>query len=262
MNSVQSKRSFGEAGLEGGCDAKRFSDASSYAAKMLDGPLGRIGLRREPGDASAGALYQGDGVLSSGWYWAWSHRQEFVVVACDFTLLERLPFRIDVERYFAVRRESSGMLPRASVSAFMETLPRTSTIVLPKGVRFSYVEVEYYDDYCEAVFGGDVGRALSPLASCLGELKGAASWDPDIEGMLAGIGPGMASGVGGALALSSLADGLMSKLVGMRERIGGGVSAQDRRSILECVDFVRREIGSAIRQEDLTGVAKMGPTKF
>ena len=127
-----------------------FSHAAQAAAETFAASLEPIGLVLADGWNGEGSLFEGDGRRCEGWYWAWEARRFFSVVCCDFTLKEPLPFCFDSGGYFAVRRERHGLLPQASVSAFLETTPKTSSVLLPKGARFSYTEIEYYDEYCEA----------------------------------------------------------------------------------------------------------------
>ena len=98
-----------------------FPHAAQAAAETFAAPLETIGLVPADGWDGEGALFEGDGSRCEGWYWAWEARRSFSVVCCDFTLKERLPFCFDSGGYFAVRRERNGLLPQASVSAFLET---------------------------------------------------------------------------------------------------------------------------------------------
>lgn len=118
-----------------------FSHAAQAAAETFAASLEPIGLVLADGWNGEGSLFEGDGRRCEGWYWAWQARQFFSVVCCDFTLKERLPFCFDSGGYFAVRRERHGLMPRSSVSAFLEAKPKTSSVLLPKGARFSYTEI-------------------------------------------------------------------------------------------------------------------------
>ena len=166
-----------------------FSHAAQAAAETFAASLEPIGLVLADGWNGEGSLFEGDGRRCEGWYWAWEARRFFSVVCCDFTLKEPLPFCFDSGGYFAVRRERHGLLPQASVSAFLETTPKTSSVLLPKGARFSYTEIEYYDEYCRSVFGERIDKALKPLATSLKGLRNQASWDPEIAEMLGEITP-------------------------------------------------------------------------
>lgn len=157
------------------CKETTFSRAAQGAAETFAASLEAIGLVLSDGWSGEGALFEGDGLRCEGWYWAWQARRSFSVVCCDFTLKERLPFRFDFDRYFAVRCERHGLMPQASVSVFLETTPKTGSILLPQGARFSYTEIEYYDGYCQSVFGERIDKALKPLATSLGGLRDQAS---------------------------------------------------------------------------------------
>ena len=213
-----------------------FSHAAQAAAETFAASLEPIGLVLADGWNGEGSLFEGDGRRCEGWYWAWEARRFFSVVCCDFTLKERLPFRFDSGGYFAVRRERHGLMPQSSVSAFLEAKPKTSSVLLPKGARFSYTEIEYYDEYCRSVFGERIDKALKPLATSLKGLRNQASWDPEIAEMLDEIAP--------------------------RESLCEGVAEQDRLSIARAISYIENNLGGAIRQKDLLEAANMGSTKF
>lgn len=184
------------------CKETTFSRAAQGAAETFAASLEAIGLVLSDGWSGEGALFEGDGLRCEGWYWAWQARRSFSVVCCDFTLKERLPFRFDFDRYFAVRCERHGLMPQASVSVFLETTPKTGSILLPQGARFSYTEIEYYDGYCQSVFGERIDKALKPLATSLGGLRDQASWDPEIAKMLGEISPREVRGPGSGSPVS------------------------------------------------------------
>lgn len=244
------------------CKETAFSRAAQDAAETFAASLEAIGLVLSDGWSGEGALFEGDGLRCEGWYWAWQARRSFSVVCCDFTLKERLPFRFDFGRYFAVRCERHGLLPQASVSVFLETTPKTSSILLPQGARFSYTEIEYYDGYCQDAFGEGIDKALKPLATSLRGLRDQASWDPEIAKMLGEISPGRVRGPEAGLLYSGIANMVMARLLEMEDALCGGVAEQDRLSIMEAVSHIEGNLGGAIRQKDLLEIANMGSTKF
>lgn len=183
-----------------------FSHAAQAAAETFAASLEPIGLVLADGWNGEGALFEGDGCRCEGWYWAWEARRFFSVVCCDFTLKEPLPFCFDSGGYFAVRRERHGLMPQSSVSAFLEAKPKTSSILLPKEARFSYTEIEYYDEYCQSVFGERIDKALKPLATSLKGLRNQASWDPEIAEMLGEITPREIPGPEASLLYSGIAN--------------------------------------------------------
>ena len=239
-----------------------FSQAAQVAAETFAAPLETIGLVLADGWNGEGSLFEGDGSRCEGWYWAWEARRSFSVVCCDFTLKERLPFCFDSGGYFAVRRERHGLLPQASVSAFLETTPKTSSVLLPKGARFSYTEIEYYDEYCRSVFGERIDKALKPLATSLKGLRNQASWDPEIAEMLGKITPREIPGPEAGLLYSGIANLVMARLLKMRESLCKGMAEQDRLSIMEVVSHIESNLGGMIRQKNLLEIANMGSTKF
>lgn len=239
-----------------------FSHADQDAAETFAASLEAIGLVLSSGWSGEGALFEGDGLRCEGWYWAWQAHRSFSVVCCDFTLKESLPFRFDSDRYFAVRRERHGLLPQASISAFLETTPKTSSVLLPKGARFSYTEIEYYDGYCQSAFGEGIDKALKPLATSLRGLRDQASWDPEIAKMLGEISPGRVQGPEAGLLYSGIANMVMARLLEMEDALCGGVAEQDRLSIARAVSYIESNLGGAIGQKDLLEAANMGSTKF
>ena len=239
-----------------------FSQAAQAAAETFATPPETIGLVLADGWNGEGVFFEGDGSRCEGWYWAWEARRSFSVVCCDFTLKERLPFCFDSGGYFAVRRERHGLMPQSSVSAFLETTPKTSSIVLPKGARFSYTEIEYYDGYCQDAFGERIDKALKPLATSLRGLKDQASWDPRISEMLGEIAPRESRGPEAGLLYSGIANLVMARLLKMRESLCKGMAEQDRLSIMEVVSYIESNLGGMIRQKNLLEIANMGSTKF
>ena len=239
-----------------------FSHAAQAATETFAASLETIGLVLADGWNGEGALFEGDGSRCEGWYWAWEARRFFSVVCCDFTLKERLPFCFDSGGYFAVRRERHGLMPQSSVSAFLETKPKTSSVLLPKGARFSYTEIEYYDEYCRSVFGERIDKALKPLATSLKGLRNQASWDPEIAEMLGKITPRETPGPEAGLLYSGIANLVMARLLKMRESLCKGMAEQDRLSIARAVSHIESNLGDAIRQKDLIEIANMGSTKF
>lgn len=238
------------------------SQAAQAAWDNVAAPLETIGLVLADGWNGEGSLFEGDGSRCEGWYWAWEARRSFSVVCCDFTLKERLPFCFDSGGYFAVRRERHGLLPQASVSAFLETKPKTSSVLLPKGARFSYTEIEYYDEYCRSVFGERIDKALKPLATSLKGLRNQVSWDPEIAEMLDKITPREIPGPEAGLLYSGIANLVMARLLKMRESLCKGMAEQDRLSIMEVVSHIESNLGGMIRQKNLLEIANMGSTKF
>lgn len=239
-----------------------FSHAAQAAAETFAASLEPIGLVLADGWNGEGSLFEGDGRRCEGWYWAWEARRFFSVVCCDFTLKERLPFCFDSGGYFAVRRERHGLMPQSSVSAFLEAKPKTSSVLLPKGARFSYTEIEYYDEYCRSVFGERIDKALKPLATSLKGLRSQASWDPEIAEMLDEIAPREIPGSEAGLQYSGIANLVMARLLRMGESLCGGVAEQDRLSIARAVSYIESNLGGAIEQKDLLEAANMGSTKF
>ena len=239
-----------------------FSHAAQAATETFAASLETIGLVLADGWNGEGALFEGDGSRCEGWYWAWEARRSFSVVCCDFTLKERLPFCFDSGGYFAVRRERHGLMPQSSVSAFLETKPKTSSVLLPKGARFSYTEIEYYDEYCRSVFGERIDKALKPLATSLKGLRNQASWDPEIAEMLGKITPRETPGPEAGLLYSGIANLVMARLLRMGESLCEGVAEQDRLSIARAVSYIESNLGGVIRQKDLLEAANMGSTKF
>lgn len=153
-------------------------------------------------------------------------------------------------------------MPQASVSAFLKTTLKTSSVLLPKGARFSYAEIEYYDEYCRGAFGEGIDKALKPLATSLRSLKDQTSWDPEIAEMLGEIAPRGARGQEAGLLYSGIANMVMARLLKMEEGLCGGVPEQDRLSIMEVVSHIEGNLGETIRQKDLLEIANMGSTKF
>ena len=239
-----------------------FSHAAQAAAETFAASLEPIGLVLADGWNGEGSLFEGDGRRCEGWYWAWEARRFFSVVCCDFTLKERLPFCFDSGGYFAVRRERHGLMPQSSVSAFLEAKPKTSSVLLPKGARFSYTEIEYYDEYCRSVFGEKIDKALKPLAISLKSLRNQASWDPEIAEMLGKITPREIPGSEAGLLYSGIANLVMARLLRMGESLCEGVAEQDRLSIARAVSYIESNLGGAIGQKDLLEAANMGSTKF
>lgn len=239
-----------------------FSHAAQAAAETFAASLEPIGLVLADGWNGEGSLFEGDGRRCEGWYWAWEARRFFSVVCCDFTLKEPLPFCFDSGGYFAVRRERHGLMPQSSVSAFLEAKPKTSSILLPKGARFSYTEIEYYDGYCQSVFGERIDKALKPLATSLRGLRDRASWDPEIAKMLGEISPREVRGPEAGLLYPGIANLVMARLLKMEEALCGGVPELDRLSIMEVISHIENNLGEAIRQKDLLEIANMGSTKF
>ena len=239
-----------------------FSHAAQAATETFGASLEPIGLVLADGWNGEGSLFEGDGRRCEGWYWAWEARRSFSVVCCDFTLKESLPFCFDSDGYFAVRRERHGLLPQASVSAFLETTPKTSSIVLPRGARFSYTEIEYYDGYCQDTFGERIDKALKPLATSLRGLKNRASWDPRISEMLGEIAPRESRGPEAGLLYSGIANMVMARLLKMEESLCKGIGEQDRLLIMGAVSHIENNLDKTIRQRDLLEIANMGSTKF
>lgn len=153
-------------------------------------------------------------------------------------------------------------MPQASVSVFLETTPKTSSILLPQGARFSYTEIEYYDGYCQSVFGERIDKALKPLATSLRGLRDRASWDPEIAKMLGEISPREVRGPEAGLLYPGIANLVMARLLKMEEALCGGVPELDRLSIMEVISHIENNLGEAIRQKDLLEIANMGSTKF
>lgn len=153
-------------------------------------------------------------------------------------------------------------MPQSSVSAFLEAKPKTSSVLLPKGARFSYTEIEYYDEYCRSVFGERIDKALKPLATSLKGLRSQASWDPEIAEMLDEIAPREIPGSEAGLLYSGIANLVMARLLRMGESLCGGVAEQDRLSIARAVSYIESNLGGAIGQKDLLEAANMGSTKF
>lgn len=239
-----------------------FSHAAQAAAETFAASLEPIGLVLTNEWNGEGAFFEGDGCRCKGWYWAWEARQSFSVVCCDFTLKECLPFHFDCDRYFAVRCERRGLLPQASVSTFLETTPKTSEILLPKGARFSYTEIEYYDGYCQSIFGERIDKALQPLATNLRSLRNQVSWDPEIAKMLGEITPREIRGPEARLLYSGIANMVMARLLKMEEDLCKGVAEQDRLSSMEAASYIESNLDRTIRQKDLLEIANMGSTKF
>ena len=235
-----------------------FSHAAQAAAETFAASLEPIGLVLADGWNGEGSLFEGDGRRCEGWYWAWEARRFFSVVCCDFTLKEPLPFCFDSGGYFAVRRERHVLMPQSSVSAFLEAKPKTSSILLPKEARFSYTEIEYYDEYCQSVFGERIDKALKPLATSLKGLRNQASWDPEIAEMLGEITPREILGPEASLLYSGIANLVMARLLRMGESLCEGVAEQDRLSIARAVSYIENNLGGAIRQKDLLEAANMG----
>lgn len=260
--SAQELRPNANKGREMHGEETTFSHAAQDAAETFAASLEAIGLVLSNEWSGEGALFEGDGLRCEGWYWAWQARRSFSVVCCDFTLKERLPFRFAFDRYFAVRCERHGLLPQASVSTFLETTPKTSSILLPEGARFSYTEIEYYDGYCQDVFGERIDRALKPLATSLRSLKDQTSWDPKIPEMLGEVAPREVRGPEAGLLYSGIANLVMARLLKMEKSLYGGVGEQDRLSIMETVSHIENNLDGAIRQKDLLEIANMGSTKF
>ena len=238
-----------------------FSHAAQAATETFEASLESIGLVLADEWNGEGSLFEGDGRRCEGWYWAWEARRSFSVVCCDFTLKESLPFCFDSGGYFAVRRERR-LMPQSSVSAFLEAKPKTSSILLPKEARFSYTEIEYYDEYYQSVFGERIDKALKPLATSLKGLRNQASWDPEIAEMLGEITPREISGPEAGLLYSGIANLVMARLLRMGESLCEGVAEQDRLSIARAVSYIESNLGGVIRQKDLLEAANMGSTKF
>lgn len=239
-----------------------FSHAAQAAAETFAASLEPIGLVLADGWNGEGSLFEGDGRRCEGWYWAWEARRFFSVVCCDFTLKEPLPFCFDSGGYFAVRRERHGLMPQSSVSAFLEAKPKTSSILLPKEARFSYTEIEYYDEYCQSVFGERIDKALKPLATSLKGLRNQASWGlASGPGISLGVISPSISAISGS-QYSGIANLVMARLLRMGESLCEGVAEQDRLSIARAVSYIENNLGGAIRQKDLLEAANMGSTKF
>lgn len=236
---------------------------STFAADLFDIPLAGIGLMRSSESRwGTGVCYRGDGRRSFGWFHAWSSGCDFVVVRCDFTMVETLPFSIDFRSYFAVRREEAGLLAPAEAKAFLETNPRPAAMMLPRGCRCRYTEIEYYDGYCERNLGGSVAAALGPVAESLQHLNDHGTWSGDIMRVLHMIEESDARGRAADLFLRGVADELMSGILRLQHEKERGISPLDRRAILLAADHIQSHVDRQIRQDELLSITNMGATKF
>lgn len=236
---------------------------SPFARLLLDEPLAGIGLVPAPAnERGTGVRYEGDGRRSEGWFYAWSLGCGAVVAACDFTMLKSSPFSISFRNYFAVRHETAGLLPPSEVKAFLETNPRQGAVVLPKGCRCAYVEVEYYDEYCLRTLGSTVPEALGRTAALLQTMNDRCTWSASVVRVLRSIEDTTARGIAADLLYRGAVDELMSGVLHMQHDREGSVSPLDRQAIARVVTHIREHADRSIRQEELLTLASMGATKF
>lgn len=253
-------------------------EGARFVNETFDDALARIGLLPAPpvtGEAG-GVLYRGDGVRSTGWYWAWSLGREAVVASCDFTLLCSCEFSFDFHRYFAVRRERAGLLPPCEARAFLETRSRPAALLLPRGIRFAYTEVEYADEYCRANLGGGLTEVLGPVAAVLQATGERGAWRPEVVSLLKALeetarthagqtsrsGLSRASCASDELILQGSVDALMGQVLRMEGDRIGSVGRDDAFGIAAVVEHIRAHLDEPLRQEDFLALSRMGKTKF
>lgn len=253
-------------------------EGARFVNETFDDALARIGLLPAPpvtGEAG-GVLYRGDGVRSTGWYWAWSLGREAVVASCDFTLLCSCEFSFDFHRYFAVRRERAGLLPPCEARAFLEARSRPAALLLPRGIRFAYTEVEYADEYCRANLGGGLTEVLGPVAAVLQATGERGAWRPEVVSLLKALeetarthagqtsrsGLSRASCTSDELILQGSVDALMGQVLRMEGDRIGSVSRDDAFGIAAVVEHIRAHLDEPLRQEDFLALSRMGKTKF
>lgn len=231
--------------------------------------LERMGLLPENDTAHVGALFVGDGTRASGWYHAWAGNG-FTVVTCDFTMLVDTLFGIDTRRYLTVR----GPAPSATTSpkdattpsdtaaiAYIETREGWVTTPVPAGTRFTYTEVEYFDETLRAAFARLGRGSVEEISSLLADMRGDVSWAPSVLLALEEIGRADPAGSGTALIYEGAAKLLLGSLV----QTAAEALPADRRAragILAAIELANARLREGASQKEAAAVAGMGLTTF
>lgn len=245
------------------------SPASGVHELFQAAELERMGLLPASGAAHVGTLFVGDGLHASGWYHAWAG-DGFTVVTCDFTILVDTLFSIDTRRYLTVRGSAPAAgacskhaaTPNNAVAiAYIETREGWVSTPVLAGTRFTYTEVEYFDEALRAAFARLGWESVKEISSLLANMHGNVGWAPGVLLSLEKIGHADPTGSGTPLIYEGAAKLLLGSLV----QTAATVLPADRRArtgILAAIELAGTHLREGASQEEAAAAAGMGLTTF
>lgn len=245
------------------------SPASGVHELFQAAELERMGLLPASGAAHVGTLFVGDGLHASGWYHAWDG-DGFTVVTCDFTILVDTLFSIDTRRYLTVRGSApaagacskhAGTPNNAVAIAYIETREGWVSTPVLAGTRFTYTEVEYFDEALRAAFARLGWESVKEISSLLADMHGNVGWAPGVLLALEEIGHADPTGSGTPLIYEGAAKLLLGSLV----QTAATLLPADRRActgILAAIELAGTRLREGASQEEAADAAGMGLTTF
>jgi len=143
--------------------------SSDDSQEMFAPSMQRLHMAVQPGAASFGTLWRGDGLHSEGWFWSFGYGGLFYICNCEFQTLRDVRMIMPAMQYIGLRWKRDGILPGGRLTSFIEESGQEGHAILPAGTRVSYLEVLYmplfYEQYLPGLFSGQ------PNGQSRGDLK-------------------------------------------------------------------------------------------
>ena len=243
-----------------GQERNRQENPDEAILRYIGKPLESIGmLPAKSNPKNCGILFQGDSVLSSGTYFAWTDALGLFVYIADFRVLENRPFSMKFPEFVSVRHDALSRPGENAIASFAEVAERNAFTLLKKGTHYNYVEVQYLEAYFESRLRDDE-VSLHELATDLLSLKRKVSWSLEIARSFDAIKNCAFSGPAAKLVFSGSADMIMGAILGMKNALT--LNRDDKDAIACVVRYIDQNLDKPLRQEDMLALAGMSASKF
>lgn len=209
-----------------------------------------------------GIRMAGEGNVTRGYFWFFTHENHFVVSHCDFVFCtdQRLDMPPDMP-YISLRLDMANHLPPGKIISFMEEMGERISTQIKAGTRVAYTEVlyvpEFYTRHLERCF---VSLKDNPV-QILKNMGGEHNWPADMMDILTGIRECRLTGAAAELYFVAKAYELMAMLVKMGDARSPR-NAADYTRILAVIRYLDENLNRTVKQGELVKLSSMSATKL
>lgn len=231
--------------------------------KLLEYTARSMGMSLMKGRTNPfGNYFVGDGVITKGYLWYYSHEDYFVITKCDFVFCSDCMINMPYSwLYIALRLDYANHLPPGKIISFMEEKGDAMSSVMKKGMRVSYTEVMYFPVFYRRHLDDCFPSINQNPIEVLRNMGGEHNWPSEMFNILLEIKNCKSSGAIAGLYYVGKAYELISALLTMGTTRAPRNEA-DYSKLLDVINYINEHVAENIKQKDLLKIANMSPTKL
>ncbi|MFV0399146.1 MAG: helix-turn-helix domain-containing protein [Oscillospiraceae bacterium] len=239
------------------------TQAAATPEIMMENLADTMGMASLGGsDHTIGRCYVGDGSITRGQMWAYTHEDHFVVTKCDFVFVEDCVLHMPTDSvYLALRLDYANHLSPGKIVSFLEEKGGMVSSHMKKGDRVAYTEIMYFQAFYRSLIEAAFPTQQENSVEILRNMTGEHNWPADIFSIFSQVNAHDCAGSAAGLYYIGKAYELMSTLLAMGTRRYPR-NESDYSRLTQVLAHIDRRAFEPIQQKDLVRIANMSSTKL